>query len=62
MSKKKVCKKCRLFVEGNTCPICSSSNFTTSWQGRVYVVDAARSDIAQKVGITIKGEYAIKIR
>ncbi|MEW5897211.1 MAG: transcription elongation factor subunit Spt4 [Nanoarchaeota archaeon] len=62
MSKKKVCKKCKLFVEGSTCPVCGSSNFSISWQGRLYIADAARSAIAQKLGVKVKGEYAIKIR
>jgi DNA-directed RNA polymerase subunit E" len=62
MAKKKACKKCKLFVEGDTCPACGSTSFTTSWQGRLYVNDAARSMIAEKVEITAKGEYAIKVR
>ncbi len=37
-------------------------NFTTSWQGRVYVSDVARSTIAEKIKVTEKGEYAIKVR
>ncbi|MBU0470315.1 MAG: DNA-directed RNA polymerase, subunit E'' [Nanoarchaeota archaeon] len=62
MSKKKACRKCKLFVEGDTCPACSSVNFTTSWQGRIYVTDVNNSEIAQKIGLKVKGEYAIKIR
>jgi len=59
---KKVCKKCRLFVEGSQCPICNNSNFTDNWKGRLNVIDAEKSEIAKKVGITVKGEYAIKVR
>lgn len=62
MSKKKACKRCRLFVEGNTCPVCATTSFSTSWQGRLYIADAERSMIAEKVGIKVKGEYAIKVR
>ncbi|HLD01105.1 MAG TPA: transcription elongation factor subunit Spt4 [Candidatus Nanoarchaeia archaeon] len=62
MSKKKVCKKCKLFVEGDTCPICKSANFSTSWQGRVYITDTENSLIANKMGLKLKGEYAIKVR
>jgi RNA polymerase subunit RPABC4/transcription elongation factor Spt4 len=40
----------------------SKSDFTSSWQGRIFVHDAAKSEIAQKVHITEKGEYAIKVR
>jgi RNA polymerase subunit RPABC4/transcription elongation factor Spt4 len=59
---KKVCKKCKLFVEGNECPICKGNQFATTYQGRLYIIDAAKSTIAQKIGYTLKGEYAIKVR
>ena len=60
--KKKVCKKCKIFVEGNECPACKSNQFSTNWQGRLYVVDTGKSVIAEKIGIKSKGEYAIKVR
>ena len=59
---KKVCKKCRLFVEGNECPLCKGNQFTTNWQGRINILDARKSEIAGRIGIQVKGEYAIKIR
>jgi DNA-directed RNA polymerase subunit E" len=62
MSKKKVCKTCKLFVEGPDCPVCHSQNFSTNWQGRIFIVDPQKSEIAQKVGLAQKGEYAIKAR
>lgn len=62
MSKKKACKRCKLFVEEDTCPQCGTSSFASSWQGRLYINDAERSTIAQKVNIKLKGEYAIKVR
>lgn len=60
--KKKVCKKCKLFVEGNECPICKGNQFSINWQGRLNILDANKSIIANKIGITSKGEYAIKVR
>jgi len=62
MSKKKVCKKCKMFVEGSQCPACKSNQFSTVWQGRINVLDANKSSIAKKIGINVKGEYAIKCR
>ncbi len=62
MAKKKCCKKCKIFVESDECPICKNKNFSTNWQGRISVTDANKSVIAQKIGITIKGEYALKCR
>ena len=62
MAKKKVCKTCKLFVEGNDCPICKGTTFTTTWQGRINILDANKSDIAKRMKIGVKGEYAIKVR
>ena len=62
MTKKKVCKRCKMFVEGELCPTCKTSSFTTTWQGRLFISDSEESMIAKQVGITVKGEYAIKIR
>jgi len=62
MSKKKACKTCKLFVEGDTCPQCKGSSFTNTWQGRLFINDVAKSLIAEKISVKVKGEYAIKIR
>lgn len=62
MAKKKACKKCKLFVEEENCPNCKINNFTTNWQGRVYIMDVENSMIAKEIGVKIKGEYAIKVR
>ncbi len=59
---KKVCKKCRIFFEGEKCPLCQNTNTATSWQGRINVLDANKSQIAKKAKIEVKGEYAIKTR
>ena len=60
--KKKACKRCKIFVEGDECPICHTSQFSTNWQGRIFIADPNKSEIAQKLGITVKGEYAIKVK
>ena len=60
--KKKVCKKCKLFVDGNECPLCKGNRFSTNWQGRMYILDSNKSIIANKIEVTVKGEYAIKVR
>ena len=51
-----------MFVEGSKCPSCQSGNLTTSWQGRLYITDVAKSTIAEKIDLKVKGEYAIKVR
>ena len=51
-----------MFVEGNECPVCKTSQFSTNWQGRMYILDPTKSLVAEKVGLKSKGEYAIKAR
>jgi len=60
--KKKICKSCKLFVEGPECPICKGKQFVTNWKGRIAVVDVNNSEIGKKIGIKVKGEYAIKAK
>jgi DNA-directed RNA polymerase subunit E" len=60
--KKKVCKKCKAFAKNNACPVCQSTDLTETWQGRLYIVDPAKSTVAEKSEIKIKGEYSIKAR
>ena len=62
MAKKKACKTCKMLVDGNECPKCKTSSFATSWQGRLYIVDAEKSEIGKKLEIKDNGEYAIKTR
>jgi RNA polymerase subunit RPABC4/transcription elongation factor Spt4 len=60
--KKKVCKTCKLFVDGDLCPQCKRDSFSTSWQGRIVFVNAKGSFIASQLGVEHDGEYAIKVR
>lgn len=60
--KKKVCRLCKLFVEGDICPSCKKDSFSTNSQGRIFFLDVNRSRIAQEMGVALKGEYAIKVR
>ncbi|MEK6826486.1 MAG: transcription elongation factor subunit Spt4 [Nanoarchaeota archaeon] len=59
---KKVCKKCKIFVEGKECPICKGNIFSENWKGKLIILDPVKSEIAQKIKIHAKGEYAIKVR
>ncbi|MAF99462.1 MAG: DNA-directed RNA polymerase subunit E'' [Nanoarchaeota archaeon] len=62
MAKRKVCKSCKAFVDESTCPLCKGSSFSQVWQGRLFISDSTKSEIAEKIGITAKGEYAIKVK
>ncbi|HLD88680.1 MAG TPA: transcription elongation factor subunit Spt4 [Candidatus Nanoarchaeia archaeon] len=62
MMRKKACRNDKYFVEGDECPICHSSNFSTNWQGRLFIFDTKKSTISQKIGTPKEGEYAIKVK
>ncbi|HLC57982.1 MAG TPA: transcription elongation factor subunit Spt4 [Candidatus Nanoarchaeia archaeon] len=59
---KKVCRGCKLVVEKDVCPICHNADFVDNWKGRIFILNAEKSLIAQKVGIKQNGEYVIKTR
>jgi DNA-directed RNA polymerase subunit E" len=61
MASKKACKKCKILVDGNTCPICKGNQFVDNWKGRVIITNPEKSIIAQKVQLKVKGEYAVKV-
>ncbi|MDN5327684.1 MAG: DNA-directed polymerase subunit [Candidatus Woesearchaeota archaeon] len=60
--KKKFCKKCKILVKGDKCPICGGNSFTETYYGLVAVIDTNKSKIAKELDITIPGEYALKVR
>ena len=63
MVKEKACKICNtIYHEGNKCPTCGAKEFTDAFKGRIYVTNPEKSEIAQKLNIKEKGEFAIKTR
>ena len=59
---KKVCKKCKIFVEGDKCPTCGNSDFTETWKGRVVIINPEESEVAKNIKVKKAGSYAIKTR
>ena len=62
MAKENICKKCKLFVDGNVCPVCKGNQFTNIFKGKLQILDANKSFVAEQMEIKEKGRYAIKIR
>lgn len=62
MPKDKACKICSTIYEGAKCPKCDSTEHTESYKGRIYVKDPEKSEIAQKLNLKDKGNFAIKTR
>jgi DNA-directed RNA polymerase subunit E" len=58
----KVCRACKRFVEGTSCPVCSQANFTRVWKGILIVNDPANSEVAQLLGVTSPGKYALWVK
>lgn len=58
---KQACKTCKRLLKGDECPICGKARITKDWKGRIYVIDANKSELAKKIGIKDAGEYAIRV-
>ncbi|MBT4376947.1 hypothetical protein HOD29_06240 [archaeon] len=62
-TKEKACKICKTIYEGeDRCPKCGSKESTDSFKGRIFVNDPDKSEIAQKLEIKGKGNFAVKTR
>jgi len=62
MGKGKACRECRKVIEeGNNCPNCEGTSFTTFWRGYVIITNPEKSEIAQKMGITKTGKHALRL-
>ena len=57
----RACKKCRYLTEEKICPVCGGET-SKSWQGYLIVLDWEKSAIAKKMGITVNGKYALKVK
>lgn len=63
MPKQKACKLCKtIFETGEKCPKCESKESTESFKGRVVVLNPEKSEIAKKLNLKEKGNFAIKTR
>lgn len=60
--KKKAHKDTKELLDNTQAAGVESSMLSTNWQGRITIVDAEKSFIAKKLGMTKNGEYAIKVR
>ena len=61
--KQKACRICNIiYDEGDKGPKCGSKESTDSFKGRVVVMDPEKSEIAKKLNIKEKGNFAIKTR
>lgn len=58
----KACRNCRKLMEqGEKCPNCQGTSFTTFWRGMVVITNPENSEIAKKMGISSPGKYALRL-
>jgi RNA polymerase subunit RPABC4/transcription elongation factor Spt4 len=62
MVKQKACKICNTIYEGEKCPKCNSRESTESFKGRIILFQPEKSEIAPKLKLKDKGNFAIKTR
>ena len=63
MAKPKACKLCNtIYEEGDKCPKCESKETTENFKGRIIVLNPEKSELAQKLNLKEKGNFAIKTR
>jgi len=61
--KPKACKVCNTIYEsGEKCTRCESKEYTEGFKGRIQVLNPEKSEIAKKLNIKNKGNFAIKTR
>lgn len=60
VKKTQVCRNCRRFTTERACPVCKSTNLSTSWKGLVVVNDV-NSEVAKMLNITEPGRYALYV-
>ncbi|MBI4044689.1 MAG: DNA-directed RNA polymerase, subunit E'' [Candidatus Diapherotrites archaeon] len=62
MKQGKACRQCRKVIEeGDKCPVCGGTAFTTFWRGYVVIIDPEKSEISKKMGITTIGKHALRL-
>lgn len=60
VKKMQVCRNCKRFTNESVCPVCKSSNMSSSWKGVVVIVDT-NSEVAKALNITEPGRYALYV-
>ena len=62
MAKQKACKNCKTILSSGTkCPKCGCEELREGFKGKIFVINPEQSEIAQKLNLKEKGEYAIRI-
>jgi len=60
--KPKACKICNTIYEGDKCPKCDAKESTDNFKGRIILLNPEKSEIAPKLKLKDRGNFAIKTR
>ena len=55
------CTHCSLLTEKQQCPECKNPT-SSNWSGLLIITNVEESEVAQELGITEPGEYALRVR
>ncbi len=59
----RACRNCNRIVEdASECPVCKNNDLSDSWNGLVVIYDPEDSEIADSIGISTPGRYAIRVK
>ncbi|MCY3410321.1 MAG: hypothetical protein INQ03_01680 [Candidatus Heimdallarchaeota archaeon] len=61
----RACRHCRLIEtdkKNNQCVGCQSHDLSEDFSGIVIIINYEKSEIAERMGITRNGKYAVKVR
>ena len=59
---KKACKTCHKTTEASVCPICGSEDLSSRYGGLAIIIDPMNSEVAKRLNIKDKGEYALIVQ
>lgn len=60
MAKEKSCLNCKAIYMGDKCPQCGETPSSDTFKGRIHVFNQEKSEMAYRMKIRNKGEFAIK--
>jgi DNA-directed RNA polymerase subunit E" len=58
----KACRVCNNITDEASCPLCKSTELSDDFSGLLVILDPGKSQLAKKIEIKEKGNYALKIR
>jgi DNA-directed RNA polymerase subunit E" len=61
LAREQACRKCHALTHDKVCPNDKSNELSEEWSGLIIVLDPKNSNVAQTLGITVPGRYALKV-